>query len=45
MNRAGAAILAVEAQKAVVFNREEMIDLANQVNIAIIAMDEAGSAG
>ncbi len=41
MNRAGAGVLAVEAQKAVVFDRKEMIDLANQVNIAIIAMDEA----
>ncbi|HJO63073.1 MAG TPA: UDP-2,3-diacylglucosamine diphosphatase LpxI [Desulfobacterales bacterium] len=41
MNRAGAVVLAVEAQKVVVFDRKEMIDLANQVNIAIIAMDEA----
>lgn len=45
MNRAGATVLAVEAQNAVVFDREEMVDFANQVNIAIIAMDETGRAG
>jgi len=38
MHEAGARVLVVEAGKAVVFDREEMIDLANKHDISIIAV-------
>ncbi len=37
MSEAGASVLTVEADKAVVFDREEMIDLADHKGIAIVA--------
>lgn len=37
MAESGVRVLAVEAQKAIVFNRQEMIDLADQFNIVIVA--------
>ncbi len=40
MAEAGAGVLAVEAEKAVVFDREEMIALADASGIAIVALDE-----
>lgn len=40
MADAGARVLAVEAGKAVVFDREEMIRLADAAGIAIVALDE-----
>jgi len=40
MAKAGAPVLAIEAGKAIVFDREEMIRLANQHGIAIIALDK-----
>ena len=40
MAKAGAPVLAIEAGKAIVFDREEMIKLANQHGIAIIALDK-----
>jgi len=40
MAKAGAPVLAIEAGKAIVFDREEMIKLANQHDIAIIALDK-----
>ena len=40
MHEAGARVLVVEAGKAVVFDREEMIDLANRHNISIVAVRE-----
>lgn len=39
MDRAGVRVLAIEAQKAVVFDRPEMIALANDRDISIVAMD------
>jgi len=39
MQAAGAQVLAVEAGKAVVFNRPEMIEKADKYNIAIVALD------
>ncbi len=39
MQTAGAGVLAVEADRAVVFDREEMIDLADRANIAIVALE------
>jgi len=39
MHRAKAGVLVVEAGKAVVFDREEMIDLANRYKMAIMAVD------
>jgi DUF1009 family protein len=38
MHAAGAGTLAIEAGKAVVFDRKEMIDLANKYKISIVAM-------
>lgn len=38
MHAAGAVTLAIEAGKAVVFDRKEMIDLANKYKISIVAM-------
>ena len=40
MYAAGARTLAIEAGKAIVFDRQQMIDLANQYKISIIAMEE-----
>jgi len=40
MHEAGARVLVVEAGKAVVFDREEMINLANNHDISIIAIEE-----
>lgn len=40
MAQAGASVLAIEAGKAIVFDRGEMIGLANQHGIAIIALDK-----
>jgi DUF1009 family protein len=37
MAESGVGVLAIEAQKAVVFDRREMIGLADQLNIAIVA--------
>ncbi|MBW1867028.1 MAG: UDP-2,3-diacylglucosamine diphosphatase LpxI, partial [Deltaproteobacteria bacterium] len=39
MQTAGARVLVVEADRAVVFDREEMIDLADRANIAIVALE------
>ena len=38
MHEAGARVLAIEAGKAVVFDRQEMIDLANRFGITILAL-------
>jgi hypothetical protein len=38
MHEVGAGVLVVEAGKTVVFDREEMIELANEFGIAIVAM-------
>lgn len=40
MHAAGARILVIEAGRAIVFNRQEMIDLADSYNIAILARKE-----
>lgn len=40
MHQADAKVLVVEAGKAVVFDRKEMIDLANRYGIAIMAVDK-----
>ncbi|MEN8260395.1 MAG: UDP-2,3-diacylglucosamine diphosphatase LpxI [Pseudomonadota bacterium] len=40
MHESGARALVVEAGKAIVFNREEMIDLADRYDIAIVARRE-----
>lgn len=40
MHEFGAQVLVVEAGKAIVFNREEMIDLADRYGIAIVARRE-----
>ena len=40
MVEAGAGVLVVEAGKAVVFDRKEMIDMADKYNIAVVAMEE-----
>jgi DUF1009 family protein len=37
MHKAGASALVVEAGKAIVFNRDEMIDLANNYGITVLA--------
>lgn len=39
MHEAGANVLSIEARKAVVFDKKEMIDLANEVNITIVALE------
>ncbi len=38
MHEAGAKVLVVEAGKAIVFDREEMIDLADKLGIAVVGM-------
>ncbi|MBW1725138.1 MAG: UDP-2,3-diacylglucosamine diphosphatase LpxI [Deltaproteobacteria bacterium] len=40
MHEVGVAVLVVEAAKAVVFDREEMINLADEFGIAIVAMEK-----
>jgi DUF1009 family protein len=40
MHQADAKVLAVEAGKAVVFDRKEMIELADHYGIAIMAVDK-----
>jgi len=40
MHAAGAKILVIEAGKAIVFDKQEMVDLANQYKISIIAMEK-----
>ena len=40
MNEAGARVLVIEAGKTVVFDRDEMISLADQYGICIVAVDE-----
>jgi DUF1009 family protein len=40
MHEAGASALAIEAGRAVVFNRNELIDLANLYDIAVIAQPD-----
>jgi DUF1009 family protein len=44
MKDAGAKVLAIEAGKTVVFDREEMVSLANACRISIIALDETDMA-
>ena len=39
MVEAGAKVLGIEAGKAVVFDKKEMIDLANEVGITIVALE------
>jgi len=41
MYEAGVKVLAIEAEKAVVFDKEEMITLANKYGITIIAMNKS----
>jgi DUF1009 family protein len=41
MNEADARVLVIEAGKTVVFDRQEMISLADQYGISVLAMDEA----
>ncbi len=40
MSEAGARVLAIEAGKAIVFNRQEMIELADQHGMVIIGIDK-----
>ncbi len=40
MYEAGAKVLAVEAGKAVVFDREEMIEIANEFGITVVALEK-----
>ena len=40
MLAAGIAVLAIEAGRTVVFDKEEMITLADENNMTIIAVDE-----
>ena len=40
MHEAGAKVLGMEAGKAVVFDRKDMIDLANEFGIVIVAIEE-----
>ena len=40
MEQAGVRVLALEAGKAVVFDREKMIELADRFGIAIVAFEE-----
>jgi hypothetical protein len=43
MHRVEAGALAIEAGKAVVFDRDEMIKLANEYGISIVALTDANS--
>jgi len=40
MYEAGATALAIESGKSIVFDRDEMIALANEFKISIVAMDK-----
>lgn len=40
MNESGAKVLVIEAGKAIVFDRDEMIDRANRFGISIVALDK-----
>ncbi|UCD33835.1 MAG: UDP-2,3-diacylglucosamine diphosphatase LpxI, partial [Desulfobacterales bacterium] len=40
MCEAGAKVLVVEAGKAVVFDKMEMVDLANKFDISIVALEK-----
>jgi UDP-2,3-diacylglucosamine hydrolase len=40
MQEVGASVLVIEAAKAVVFDREEMINLADEFGIAVVAMEK-----
>jgi DUF1009 family protein len=40
MHEAGARVLGIEAGKAVVFDKKEMIDLADEVGITIVALEK-----
>jgi hypothetical protein len=40
MNEVGLKVLAIEAGKAVVFDREEMIELANEFDMVIVALEK-----
>ncbi|MBW2100468.1 MAG: LpxI family protein, partial [Deltaproteobacteria bacterium] len=42
MHESGARVLAIEAGRAVVFDRKEMIEFANRFKIAIVALKEQG---
>jgi DUF1009 family protein len=44
MHEAGVSVLVIEAGKAVVFDREEMIRLADHHRIAIVALTEGETA-
>ena len=39
MHASGAKVLVIEAGKAVVFDRQDMIDFADSVGISIVAME------
>ena len=41
MFESGVSLLALEAGKSLSFDREKMIDLANELNIVIVAMEES----
>ena len=41
MHRAKASALAIEARKTVVFDKEEMVRLADQYDISIVALGKA----
>jgi len=45
MAKAGAAVLAMEADKSILIDRQEVIDFANQHNIAIVSITEEDTAG
>jgi hypothetical protein len=40
MHASGVSVLVLEAGKSLSFDREEMIDLANELGITIVAMEE-----
>jgi DUF1009 family protein len=40
MYEAGAGVLVVEAGKAIIFDREEMIHMADEYGIAVVAMEK-----
>jgi DUF1009 family protein len=42
MHESGATVLVIEAGRSLVFDREEMICLADQWGITIMAMEKAG---
>ncbi len=45
MHEAGARVLVIEAEKSVVFEKEEMIELADRFGIAIVALEDGVSVG